>query len=239
MAVGDVKAFHVGERRFQRFADRRVVNDPNGVADAVVGHKIIDRGVALLPGGNGGLDGGAFAISEKDRPGVCVAVVYMVHAVLFFVGAGELVLFDHAVQIIVDAGAADKTGLAAAVHDLAVDIKAGGRVLGAHAALLQRVKVFARLAVNGLVIGVDVGRKVDLGLVHMQKRKRFSRCGQTRFGAVHHVIGQRGNVCGAFAHGTHGAKRSKNSHGQTPLSERICIFIVISGPPFVNRRTRA
>ena len=111
--------------------------------------------MGALPVGNGLADKVVFAVGEENRTGVCVAVINVVNSVLFLVRTGELVLFDNAVYVVVNAGAADKTCLRPAVHDLSVDVKAVLFVLPAVAVICECVKVFACLEVNLFVIRID------------------------------------------------------------------------------------
>ena len=93
----------------------RVIDDPYGLLHAVRG-EIIYR-LALGDLIDDLVDLGAGAIGQEDGAGISIAAVDMLAAVLFFIGAGQLVLADDIVEIIIDRSAADNTGLGAAVHD--------------------------------------------------------------------------------------------------------------------------
>ena len=123
MAIGDIETLSGGKLLLDGLHLGRVIDDPYGLLHAVRG-EIIYR----LPLGDlidDLVDLGAGAIGQEDRAGIGIAAVDMLAAVLFFIGAGQLVLADDIVEIIIDRSAADNTGLGAAVHDLAVNIKAG------------------------------------------------------------------------------------------------------------------
>ena len=91
----------------------------------------------------------------------------MAEAVDFLVRAGQLVLFDDVLHIIVDRGAADDAGLHAPVHDLPVDVKARGRIVEHIPVFEQSVQVPCGAVVNRVAVCVRALGKVDFRPVHV------------------------------------------------------------------------
>ena len=76
-----------------------------------LGDKVIDGSVSRFPILNSLADELVGAVCKEDRTRVCVAVINVVDSVGFLVCSCELVLLDNVVDVVVDCGAADKTGL--------------------------------------------------------------------------------------------------------------------------------
>ena len=68
------------------------------------------------------IEHGVIRISEEDRLYVGVAHTNMLHAVLFLVTAGELMLLDYARHVIIHVGTYHQTILGLAVHGLGIDV---------------------------------------------------------------------------------------------------------------------
>lgn len=169
----------------------------------------MNRGVIIFPIRNYGGDIALRAIGQEYRAGVGVAVVDVIYPVRFLIGAGQLVLLDDVVDVVVDGYAADKAGLAPAVHYLAVDVEAGVLILLAYAVAHELVEILSRLEVD--LLGVEVGARgqVDLRLVDVQKRMRLALDHFGSFGAAHNVIGQGCDLRGVLGHGAYRFERLK------------------------------
>ena len=115
----------------------------------------------------------------------------MADPVRLFVRAGELMLFDDIVAIVVDGRAANQPCLCPPVHDLAVDIKARLCILFAHAILHKPFEIFPRFLINTGVIKIDGRIQINLRLVDMQKGIGVPLYHFPRLRAAHHIVGKR------------------------------------------------
>ena len=230
VTVGDVEVVDSAEERSDAGVCLGAVDDPNGVGDAVLGHEIIDGGVIIFPIRNYGGDIALRAIGQEYRAGVGIAVVDVIYPVRFLIGTGQLVLLDDVVDIVVDGYAADKAGLAPAVHYLAVDVETGVLILLAYAVAHELVEILPRLEVD--LLGVEVGARgqVDLRLVDVQKRMRLALDHFGSFGAAHNVIGQGCDLRGVLRHRAYRFERLKNCHCYHPsvIFIRICYINIKS-----------
>ena len=209
--VRDIQAVDPGEGGGQRGDIGVAVDHPDGVDDAVRRCEIVfrrfcgvfrqDRVHGLFP-----------AVGQEDRPGVRVAGVDVADAVRLLVRAGLLVLFDDVVQIIVDADAADKPRLGAAVHDLAINIQHGFRLMQHIAAVGERLQVRGGLRVDRVAVKVGLGRQIDLRLIDVDEAEGRVFDQLARLLTVHDVVGQRGDLRGIFRLRPDGGKRAQDGH---------------------------
>ena len=113
----------------------------------------------------------------------------MLAAVLFFIGAGQLGLADDIVEIIIDRSAADNTGLGAAVHDLAVNIKAGLFLTNEDAVGDHLMQAVGRSLVDDISIDIGILRQVDLRLIDMEEGIGVAGSHLAGLGRAHNIIG--------------------------------------------------
>ena len=136
----------------------------------------------------------------------------MVHPVLFFVGTGQLMLFDHIVDVIIDGCTAHDTHLGTAVHHLLVQVEAGLLVLDINAVGNHFVQVVPGLFIDDFAVVVDGRIQVDLGFVHMQEGVGIAHDHLPGLFAAHYVIGKSRHLGGQLAGGANGLERSYNCH---------------------------
>jgi hypothetical protein len=145
VAVGDVEVGHGADHGADARDCRFVVDQPDGVLDAVVGGEVGDRRAG---GGSGDQLLGLVAVrvGEQDRAGLRVERLDLAHAVVFLVRAGEFVLADAVAVVVGDRGGGDQAGLGVFAHDQAVGVVAGLRVADQDAVGDQLCRFSADLA---------------------------------------------------------------------------------------------
>ena len=133
VAVGDIERGHGVERCGDARLDRGVADHPQGVAHAV------EFGIGIRRAGRrrsqDGVDLGRGRVGQQHRAGLGVERVDLAHAVVFLVGAGELVLADAVGVVVRHRSGGHDAGLAVAAHHDAVGVVAGRRVAHQHAGL--------------------------------------------------------------------------------------------------------
>ena len=210
MAIGDIETLSGGKLLLDGLHLSRVIDDPYGLLHAVRG-EIIYR-LALGDLIDDLVDLGAGAISQEDGAGIGIAAVDMLAAVLFFIGAGQLVLADDIVEIIIDRSAADNTGLGAAVHDLAVNIKAGLFLTNEDAVGDHLMQAVGRSLVDDISIDIGILRQVDLRLIDMEEGIGVAGSHLAGLGRAHNIIGERGDFLRQLRSGAHSPEGSNFSH---------------------------
>ena len=135
---------------YQTVDDRLVVDNPELVTEAVfLGHKIINRLFSYFLG-HDFIDFLLGRIGEEHRLHIGIGNADVNHAVFFLVLAGQLVLLDDVVEVVIDMAAGHQAILGAAVHRLGVHVNLFLRILHQPAVLLEIVVVFNHFVVNGL-----------------------------------------------------------------------------------------
>ncbi len=140
VSVGYVQRWY----RSKQFSDAAygvfIVNHPEVMTESVCRHEVIFRccGGHILY-----YSFKLFIVRESEEHRFDIGVVYahVFHAVLFFVAAGELMLFDSAFHVVGDIGGDYESILCSAVHCLGVDIVMFLVVLHKPSVLLERVEV--------------------------------------------------------------------------------------------------
>ena len=169
VTVGDIKIINRRKESGKPADGFAAVDNPDRVCNSVVGHKVINRLVRSLPTLN---DCGNFAfgaVGEENRTCVGVAVINMVDSVRLLVRSCQLMLFDDAVNIIVNRNTADKTRLASAVHYLTVNIEIIVFVLLADSVADKLIEIFSCFEINLLRIEVGSFGQIYFSLVNMKK----------------------------------------------------------------------
>jgi len=163
MPVRDIELRQGVDRAGQRRDGVRVVDDPELVADAVVGGDVDVRAARRgAPQQGDDLRGGR--IGDHHRPGLGIDRLDLAHAVVFLDGGRELVLADAVAGVIGDRGGRGEPGLPAVAPGQPVDIVAGRRVAGQHAGRDHAGEIVGGLGVDGAIVRVDARVEVDLGL---------------------------------------------------------------------------
>ena len=219
MAIGDIEIGDGGKAVGDLLDHRGIIDRPQDVGDAVRRLEVIGGLVELDPLVDQLRQPGMAAIGQEDRLGVGVADIEMVDAVELLVLAGELMPLDRPVLVLVDRDPADNAGLDPAPHHLAVDAEPGDRILDQRPLGLEAVEGLPRLGIDRRGIGVDTVRQIDLGTADVQKGERVAGGHRLGLGAVHHVIGQRGQLGRQIGTGTDKAERSYGRHGMHPCDD--------------------
>lgn len=131
-------------------------------------------------------------VRQKDRFRLRGTGIEMLDAVQFLFPAGQFMLLDSTVRILVHGGAADDACLHAAPHDLAVNVKGRCAVLDEVAFPDEGLQVFLRPGVGFLGMNGFLAR-INVGTADVQERGVVS--GGHLFGLlmVHDVVGQGGH----------------------------------------------
>ncbi len=189
-----------------------VTHHPEGVAHAGIGDDVdFRRGRCHL--GRQFINRGILLVGEEHRPGLGIERVHLAHAVVFLVGAGELVLADAVGVVIGHAGGGDEAGLLMIAHDQPVEVVAGGAVLLQHPFREHALEVFLALGVDLRVMGIGFGGQVDLGLGDVEEAPGLAFGAFAGLAAVEDVIGGRGHFGGFFGKGTQARERANERHG--------------------------
>ena len=196
MSVADIERRQGIDRARQRCDGRFVINHPKLVAHAVVGGGV-NVGRALGRACQQGIDLRGGGIGQHDRAGLRIDRLDLANAVVFLDGGRVLVLADTVAVVVGNGGDCGKPGLRAVAPGQAVDVIAGLGVADQNAGRGHALEVFGRLGVDGAIIGVDGGIKVDLGLRNMQEAPRLVLRARARLRAREYVIGRRQDFAGA------------------------------------------
>ena len=198
MPVRNVERWDLREKPAEHGNDGLIVNAPDGVANAVSCHEVVDRRMIAYPCGEDLRNAPLFAVSQKDKAGMRVADVGVTDAIRLFVRPREFMHFDDAVEIVVNCGAGDDANLLAPAHGLFVNIqlrfrRADKRSGGDH----QRKPRFG-LLIDLRVIRIGLRREVNFGARDMQKRIAVAPRQRPRFVGGDDIVGRRGHFSGEF-----------------------------------------
>ena len=154
---------------------------------------------AALPGGGesrgvlhgllyDGVDLRDLLVGDDAGAGLGLHEFYLVHAVVLFYGAGELVFADAVIVVVLHAGAHHQAGLYMGAHLQAVGVEAG-LILADQQPLLEHfVEILGGLPVDALVVHVGAGRQVYLRLGHVQEAVGLALGHLAGLVGVHHVV---------------------------------------------------
>jgi hypothetical protein len=171
MAISNISVRHICFKQPGDLSGNSVIGDhPNSMTNAVIGHKIIHRLMAVFPLPDNIVNLRHIAVSKEYITGLCAGGGDMVNAVLLFFGAGKFVLFDDVLLVIVYRTGGYQAGLAAAIHDELINIVAGFVFPEQDASLNKRIDIFFCFLVHRLAMAVHAVGQVDLGFSDMQKR---------------------------------------------------------------------
>jgi len=168
VAVGDVQVRDLAEDGGDVRDPAGVGDHPEPVFDAVGGSEVVLR-LAAAGRLDSGVEVGPGVVGQEDRAGLGVELADVAGAVVLLVLPGQLVLADHVGVIVVHRRAGGQRGLNVIAHPLAVDVEAVGRIPEQHAVGDQALEVFLALMVDAIVVQIDAGGQVDLGLAHVEE----------------------------------------------------------------------
>ena len=169
VTIGHIEGVYVICEDFSDTLDYCVVrNYPEGVGELVLVHKLVFRlsgcgighnlveFIVVLVGKENGLDVG---VLDADVD----------HSVVFLVLAGELMLLDYALGVVVRVGAQDKAVLGALSHGLGVHIVFLLVLTDQPAALFPGLEILNGLVIGALLVLTGNGREVNFRLCDMQE----------------------------------------------------------------------
>ena len=195
MAVGDVEDIQLAEFLLDGRDQLRVVDHVEDVAHAVVGrnvvlrpprHRLLDQPV----------DGLALLVGQEDRAGLGVQGLDVALAVTLLVLAGQLVLLDHVVLVVLAGSAGDQADLHVLAPYLLVDVKTLFLVLEQGLFVDEAVEIFLALGVHLVGVEIGPGRQVDLGLADVQERIGIALGQLARLLGTEDVVGRGGDLFG-------------------------------------------
>ena len=214
VAVGNIERRNLGEQLRDTTDICLIVDDPEGMAEAVVGsHKIILRRA-------GGIfrhelvQLGIVGIGKEDRLDIRVIDADVLHAVLLFVATRELVLFDDPVHIVRDIGPDDETVLRLAVHSLGINVIALLLVLDQPTTLLEETEVVGGLLIDTRIVLVGADGEIDFGFDNMIQRFFIALGLATRFIRIKHIVRAGNHLSNQVFGRTEAAERFNGSHFQ-------------------------
>ena len=212
VAISDIECRNLGEQLGDATNVGIVVDNPEGVAEAVVrSHEIILRRA-------GGIfrhefvQLGIVGIGKEDRLDIRVIDADVLHAVLLFVATRELVLFDNPVHIVRDVGSDDETVLRLAVHRLGINVITLLLVLDQPATLLEETEVVGGLLIDTRVVLVGADGEIDFGFDNMIQRFFIALGLATRFIGIKHIVRAGNHLSNQVFGRTEAAERFDGSH---------------------------
>src|SRR5207253_1123382 len=111
-------------------------------------------------------------------------------------GAGEFVLLDDALQVLLATGDCDQADLRVRSHDLAVEVEARLGVLAERSLPDQALEVLVSLRVNFGGIKIGSGWQINLRFADVEEAERIPGRELPRLLGGHHVVGQLANAGG-------------------------------------------
>ena len=140
------------------------------MSESIFGHKIIFRFSGCDDGGNYVINLLHCRIGKKDWFHVGICDADMLHPVFLLVAAGEFVLFDHTVQVIIHRCAPNDTVLGASFHGLGVDVEVFLFILPEPAIFLEQFEIVQCLLVNLRTVFIDPRWKINLRFYNVKQR---------------------------------------------------------------------
>ena len=210
MAVGYVEVWYFVEGGCDAVVEG-FVDYPEGVAEAVVGYKVV-FGLIGCDGADYLFEVGIVGEGEEHRLDVGVVDAHVFHAVFLFVAPGQLVLLYAAFHIVGHVGCHYYAILGAAVHGLGIDIVVFLGVLYEPAVFAELGKVADGAVVDLGGVFVGAGGKVDFGFDDVVERFGIALGFGTCLVAVEYVVGARGDFGHELAGRTDAAKGFNFGH---------------------------
>ena len=214
VAVGDIERRNLGKQLRDAVDIRLIVDNPEGMAKAVVGsHEIILRRASGIFR-HELVQLGIVGIGKEDRLDIRVIDADVLHAVLLFVATRELVLFDDPVHIVRDIGPDDETVLRLAVHRLGINVIALLLVLDQPTTLLEETEVVGGLLIDTRIVLVGADGEIDFGFDNMIQRFFIALGLATRFIGIKHIVRAGNHLSNQVFGRTEAAERFNGSHFQ-------------------------
>ncbi len=172
VTVGNIKMRHLGKFFCDCGGQLIIIDNPEMVAESVRSHKIIFR----LPGSNLSdhtLKHLIVGESKKHRFDIGIIHLHMLHAVILLVAAGQLMLLDNSVYVILHISGNHNTILRATVHGLGIDIIVVFIILNKPPVAAERAEILHSLVIHLWVMLVSARLEIDFRLDYMIKRLRI------------------------------------------------------------------
>ena len=163
MTISDIEIRNLTELLGDGLDGFFVPDHPQRVTNAVLAHEVI-LGSGLSGAVDDVLERAIVGECQEYRLDVGIVDLDMVHAVGFFLTAGEFVLLDTACEVVLNAGAYDEAILGAAIHGLSIDVVAILVILNQPALVLELLEVLNSLVIDLGLVFACTGFKVDFGL---------------------------------------------------------------------------
>ena len=174
------------------------------------------NGFSLLPDdvGDEGVDRRDVAVGQENRAGLRTERHDVAGAVVLLVAACRFVLLDDAGIVFGGGSGARDADLRAAVHGERVDVEVCLGIMGEGGRRAEAFEVRERLVVHGVGMDVRARGEFDLGAGDAEEGQRIAVGELRRFGGVHDVVGDGGDLRGFGGAGHESMERSENSHGK-------------------------
>ena len=210
MAVGNVECVDIlGEDLGDTGVHSIVVDYPECVDKLILVRELVFR----LSGGCLCNDGIEFiVVLESEEYGLYVGILdaHVNHAVILLVLAGELVLLDNAVCVVVRMGAEDNSVLGAFAHGLGVHIILFLVFTYKPAALLPELEVLYGLVIGALFVFTCDGSEVNFRFGNVQEA--FFSCHFAGFLRIEHIVRGCRNLGNKVLGGPYGRKGFYSYH---------------------------
>ena len=196
VAVGDVQCRYILENLRNAIVHLPVADDPQPVAETVLGRKVVVGRSTLHHALDQRVDLGVVGIGEEDRFDVGPLAAHVLHAILLLVGTCQFVLLDRTVPIILEMAAHRQSVLRPSVHGLRIDVIVFFLVLLQPAPFAPQTEILDRTVVD--LLGMFIGDRIEIDLRFDDVQQRtFARFG---FGLrrVEHVVRPRSDLGGMF-----------------------------------------
>jgi hypothetical protein len=211
MPVGNIQRGNAREFTLDEFDLRRIVHDPRRMPHAIGRGEIHVR---LLRDflGDEFVQRRLRAIREEHRAGLGIERLDMAHAIVFLIGARELVFFDNPAQIFLAARDRNKPDLGMFTHDLPVQIKTRRGVLPQCALRDECLEIFFAPGVNFWRINIRAGRQIDFRFADVQKAEGIASGHGACLLRRHDIVREFTNTARQFGFRAQSSKRSQSCH---------------------------
>ena len=177
-------------------------------------HHAVGRGevVGWFCGGemplNDLVDGGLSTIGQENGAGVGAECVHQTGAVVLFVGAGLLMLFDEIVLVVLDVTDGHEARLLVLADDLAVQVHGRLRLADQGSGGLELVQVLQGARIHRVRVRIDLWIQLEFRAIHAKERMGLAFRKGGGFLTIHHVVRDGGDFGGEFGGWDETLKRS-------------------------------
>ncbi len=169
MAIGDIEARHLGKFCGDGFDILVIADNPELVTEPINRSDEIILRLCCSIAHQNLIEHRIIRISEEDRFDIGIADTNVLHAVLFLITAGKLMLLDDTRHIIIYVCTYHKTILCLAIHGLCIDIILFFIILLQPAVLLELLEVLCSAFIDARIILRCTWFEVDFRFNNMIK----------------------------------------------------------------------